>query len=270
MAKLDSLNGVGVYTRDLKKAKQFYTRTIGLKVREEHRKTGYLALGATLGGKDASLNIWQPAEAWGPQMYQEGLNAIGGVSGIGFSTSDLKKTVAALKKRGVKAEIEGESGTFGRFTDPDGNEVFVQQPPRPKVRRAGLQRLEFVTVVARDVARTGEFFSKALGLKGKRIEGEREGQEFTIYRLSPQGTSIMPFKPSRDMYTNPSDYDADMAHIGENTTIGFSTRDIHGVQEALMSKGVRFHTKAEHRDWGGWIARFLDPDDNRYAIMQMD
>ena len=59
-----------------------------------------------------------------------------------------------------------------------------------------------------------------------------------------------------------------MAHIGEMTSIGFTTRDIYGLQESLMSKGVRFKTKAEKTDWGGIQARFLDPDDNVYAVVQ--
>ncbi|TLZ72048.1 MAG: VOC family protein [Methanobacteriota archaeon] len=269
MPKLESIDGVGIYTNDLKKSKQFYTRTIGLKVRDEDRKTGYIALGATKGGKDASLNLWQPVAAWGPEMYEAGRKQIGGVTGIGFGTTDLKKTIEALKRKGVKARVDGESGTFGRFTDPDGNELFLQQPRRPKVHRAGLQNLAFTTVVSRDVAKSGEFFTKALGMKALKIPAsEGGGQSFTVYRLSSKGTAIMPFVPTKEMYDNPSDYDADMAHIGENTSIGFGTRDIYGLQEALLAKGVRFSLKAERRDWGGIMARILDPDDNMYAIMQ--
>ena len=185
---------------------------------------------------------------------------------IGFTTTDLKKTADALKRRGVKTEVQ-ESGDFGSFTDPDGNVLFLEQPPRPKVRRAGIQRLSFITVVSRDAPKTGEFFTKALGMKRRKMTGE-QGQDFTNYYLAAEGTAIMPFTPAKMQYENPSDYDADMAHIGENTTVGFSTRDIQAVQEALMAKGVRFSRKAEKKDWG-WSARFLDPDDNIYSIMQV-
>src|SRR3972149_365733 len=121
MPKLDSLGDVGVFTRDYAKAKRFYTRTIGLKVRSEDRKNGYIALGATKGGKDAALNLWQPVESWGPEMYETGLKQIGGVTGIGFSTTDLKRTTEQLRRRGVKVEFEGEAQDLARFTDPDGN-----------------------------------------------------------------------------------------------------------------------------------------------------
>src|SRR2546422_2586260 len=265
MAKLESLSGVGIFTADLKKSKAFYTGKIGLKVREEDKKMGYIALGPTLGGPDAGLNLWQPVESWGPDRYQAGLKSIGGVAGIGFSTTDLKRTVDALKKRGVEASIE-EGGNFGRFTDPDGNVLFIDQPARPKVRRAGLSRLAWITVVSSDTGKTGEFFVKGLGMRRNKMTGEG-GQDYTNYRLSTEGTAIMPFTPSKMQYTDPKDYDADMAHIGENTAISFTTKDIHAVQEALLSRGVRFSQKAEKKEYG-WSARILDPDNNAYQGYQ--
>ena len=84
MAKLESLAGVGVYTKDLKKSKQFYIRTIGLKLREEHKKSGYVALGATKGGEDASLNLWEPNPKWGQERYEADLKSIGGVAEVAF------------------------------------------------------------------------------------------------------------------------------------------------------------------------------------------
>src|SRR5205823_39903 len=157
---------------------------IGLKVRSSMPKYGYLALGATTGGKDASLTPWQPTPEWGQEIYEARLKMIGGITGIGFLTNDLKGTVADLKKKGVKAEIEREDGTFGRFTDPDGNVLFLAQPDKPKVRRKGVSALTFVTVVSKDSKKTGEFFKKALGLKSHRVPGE-EG--FTDYRSSEKG-----------------------------------------------------------------------------------
>ena len=65
MARLESIENVGVFVKDLKKAKQFYTRKVGLVVRDEMPKFGYVALGATKGGADADLNVWQPVPSWG-------------------------------------------------------------------------------------------------------------------------------------------------------------------------------------------------------------
>lgn len=264
MAKL-SLTDVEIYVKDLKATRAFYTKKIGLKVRSFLPKWGYLALGATQGGADAALTPWQPKPEWGPEMYESRMKMIGGITGIGFLTNDLKGTVADLKKKGVQAEIEREDGTFGRFTDPDGNVLFLAQPARPKVRRKGLTALTFVTVVSRDAKKSGEFFKKALGMKAHRVPGE-EG--FVDYRLSEKGTSIMPFTPTKEMYDNPSDYDSDMAHLGEETGIGLTTDAIYKFQEQLMAKGVRFKEKAEAQDWGGITARFFDPDDNVYTLVE--
>jgi catechol 2,3-dioxygenase-like lactoylglutathione lyase family enzyme len=90
----------------------------------------------------------------------------------------------------------------------------------------------------------------------------------TEYRLSREGTALTPFTPSPEFYKDPKDYENDLAHIGENTSIMFSTKDIYGVQDRLTDRGVRFHRKATKADWGGIDAEFLDPDDNRYALIQ--
>ncbi|MEK6986652.1 MAG: VOC family protein, partial [Candidatus Thermoplasmatota archaeon] len=165
MAKIDSLSHVGVFVRDQKKAKEFYTKKLGLKVRSLIPKMGYLALGATKGGEDASLNLWQPTrEMWGPE-YDDAVKQIGVVTGIGFRTTNLEKTIADLKRRQVKVEGPGQEGE-GRLAsiyDPDGNVVFAYEPAKPKVRRAGLLSLDFVTIASRDASRAGEFFTKALG-----------------------------------------------------------------------------------------------------------
>src|SRR2546425_253889 len=137
----------------------------------------------------------------------------------------------------------------------------------PKIRRKGVSALTFVTVVSKDSKKTGEFFKKALGMKSHRVPGE-EG--FTDYRFSEKETSIMPFTPTKEMYDNPTDFDSDVAHIGEETGIGFTTDDIYKLQEQLLAKGVRFKEKAEAQGWGGIMARFFDLDDNVYSLVQYE
>lgn len=269
MAKLESIENVGVFVKDLKKAKQFYTRKVGLVVRDEMPKFGYIALGATKGGDDADLNVWQPVPSWGSEWYESGLKQIGGVTGIGFRTSSLKKTVEGLKAKGLDAAIEGEEQRFGRFTDPDGNVLFIAEPAKVTARKAGLAALEFVTIVSRDRKKAGAFFTKALGMKKRKVPGE-ESDEFISFYLEPKGTSLAPFTPTKAMYDDPKDYDSDMAHVGEPTSIGFTTDDIYGLQESLMAKGVRFKSKAQKESWGGIQATFLDLDDNVYSVVQHD
>lgn len=265
MAKLRRLSEVSVYTRNLKLAKEFYTKKVGLAVRSEMKDFDYLQLGATKGGEDAGIDLWQPDPKWGREMYESASKSVGIVTGIGLLTADLGKTVEQLASRGVKVEKEAE--TFARFRDPDGNVLFVQEDRRPKARRAGIRAVGWVTVVSRDATKAGAFF-KSLGFKEEKVPDE-EGEDFSVYRLGPKATAIMPFTPVRGMYDNPADYDEDMAHVGEDTGIGIEAEDVLGLQAKLLAKGVRFAAKAEKQDWGGTRARILDPDGNRYMIYEM-
>lgn len=267
MAILDRVSEVGVFVKDLKKARPFYTRTLGLKVRNSMPKFGYLALGTALKGEDASIDLWAPDPSWGAEMYESGMKRIGEVTGIGFRTGNLEKTIGSLRRRKVKAEVSEETSgePFGRFEDPDGNVFFLFQPKRPKDRRAGLLALDFVTVVTRDFTRSKEFFTKALGLKGKALS-----PTYGEFRVSPKGTAVAPFTPVKENYKDPADYDADMAHIGEATSIAFETSDVYSAQDTLMARGVRFKVKAQKEPWGGIQAKFLDPDDNEYSLIQME
>ena len=268
MARIERLSEVGIFTRDMKLAKEFYTRKIGMKARSSIPKMNYLQLGATRGGQDAGLDLWQPVAEWGEAMYQAGLKNVGTVTGIGFSTGNLKKTVEDLSRKGVK--IESESEGFARFRDPDGNVSFISEQERPKVRRAGIQKLDWITVVSRNATKANTFFTKGLGMKAKKVRGGEGEGDFTIYRLSPAQTSVMPFTPNREMYDNPADYDADMAHIGEDTSIGIEVNDIRRVHEKLVASGVRVKEGVTKQDWGGTTVRIFDPDDNVYMLFEMD
>ncbi len=265
MAKIESLSHVGVFVRDQKKAKDFYTRKLGLAVRSSMPKMGFLALGATKGGADASLNLWQPTpEGWGDD-FENVSKQIGGITGIGFMTSNLSKTVETLRSKGVQVDSpREETGGMAGIHDPDGNILFLFEDPKPKVRRGGLRSLEFVTIASHDADKAGEFFTKTLGMKGKKLPLEG----MTEYRLSREGTALVPFTPSRESYPDEKSYNDDMAHIGEFTSVVFSTKGIHGVQNQLESRGVRFRQRAKETDWGGIDAEFLDPDENRYTLMQ--
>ena len=267
MAKLLCVSEVSLFTRNQKLAKEFYTRKIGLKVRSEMKNMDYLQLGTTKGGEDAGIDLWQPDPKWGPEMYASNLKSVGIVTGIGFRTSNLEKTVEQLSARGVK--VEKSSDTFARFWDPDRNILFIAQERRPKVRRAGLQSVSFVTVVSRDAEKAGAFL-KSLGFKGRKVPGEEGEGDFFVYTLSPKGTAIMPFTPTRTMYENPADYDNDMALIGEDTGVGIEVDNAYEVEEKLRAQGVTISAKAEKQDWGGVRMRIKDPDGNQYMLYNME
>lgn len=259
-------SNVGIFTRNQKKAKGFYVRKVGLKVRQHIPKMGYLELGASVGGGDASLNIWQPTrETWG-EDYRAALKQVGQATGIGFRTADLDKTLAMMKRRGVKVDwVEEEpGGRMASILDPEHNSIFVYESAKSRTHGAGLDKLDFVTIVTRDANRAGIFFSRVLGMKRLKTFG----LGMLDYRLSPKGTALVPFKPMRDLYDRVSDYRDDLAHIGEDTSIMFETSDVYSFQERLLKKGVRFKAKAKPASWGGIEAYFYDPDKNLYMVYQ--
>ena len=265
MAGKMRLTNVGIFTRNQKRARDFYVKTLGLKVRASMPEWGYLELGTTKKGEDASLNIWVPTrEMWG-EGYEEVADQVGVVSGIGFRTGDIGRTIEDLKRRRVKVEWEPDSEEGMAFiTDLDGNSFFIYEPERVRVKKPGLVSLDFITVVSRDTRRSSEFFTKGLGMKRQTEMGE----EFADYRLSPRATAIAPFKPRKEMYKSASDYEDDMKHIGEYTAIMFSTNDILKMQQELFQRDVVFRKKAEQTMWGGMEAEFLDPDKNVYSLLQ--
>ena len=264
MAKIESLASVGIFTKDQRKAREFYTKRIGLVVRDAMPESGYLELGARKRGTDAGMTVWKPDPRWGAD-YDAGMRSIGTVTGLGFHTDSVDRTVEMFKKRRVKHEIAAdEEDRYVRFQDSDGNTSFAFESSRPKTHRGGLTRLAFITIVVRDLARAEAFFTGVLGLQRVR----RKGDEYTTYRVRPGGTVLMPFIPNREMYEDPADYDADVAHTGENTSIMFATRDLVELQDELMARGVRFSRKAQMEEWGGMHAKFLDPDDNVYSVIE--
>ena len=50
--------------------------------------------------------------------------------------------------------------------------------------------------------------------------------------------------------------------------ISFGVSDIHGEYRRLVEQGVEFIRAPEQEDWGGWVATFLDPDDNLLQFLQ--
>jgi catechol 2,3-dioxygenase-like lactoylglutathione lyase family enzyme len=263
MAAIDRLLFVGFYVSDQRATREFFTKKIGLQVRAEQPKFGYLELAATARGPDAAIQPWQPSPQMG-EGYEAARQRIGEITGIGFSTNDLGKSVEAWRRRGVTVEVEEQEdmGPFARFQDPDGNTFFATGPAKPRTRRAGIAAFSWVTVVSRDTKRGTGFYTNALGMKGGDVGG------YTTYRLTAKGTGIMPFTPSAEMYADPSMVEKDLAHVGEDTAITFSTKDIRAAQDFLLSRGVRFQWKAAQRPWGGWTASFYDADDNVYWLLQ--
>jgi catechol 2,3-dioxygenase-like lactoylglutathione lyase family enzyme len=261
MAKVDAISNVGIFVSNQKRARDFYTKKLGLKVVGGMPDWGYLELAVKKGGKDAVLNLWTP-KAWGLSA-KEAKKKVGVTTGIGFSTDNFEGTVALLRKRGVKVDVwsEGEGYHMASVKDPDGNAFFISADAKSSKKKAGVTALDFVTISSRNSKRSGAFFQRALGLK-------KVGRDWAVYRATPGGTALMPFTPKKSNYERVSDYKADLAAIGEDTAIMLKTKSAYTLEKELKKKGVKFETKMEPQDWGGVSANIFDPDRNKYMLFQ--
>lgn len=113
------LGQVQIFVSDLEKAKKWYSENLGMKLVEEYpkMKCARMKLG------DTEFFIETPNPAWG-----EGWDAVnvGGRTPIIFAVDDVVRTVAVMKKKGVRFVEELSMRPWGEmkavFADPDGNE----------------------------------------------------------------------------------------------------------------------------------------------------
>jgi predicted enzyme related to lactoylglutathione lyase len=110
---------VAVVVADRKKAKKWYTKTLGLKVLSDE---GHWTVVGSKKGKMA-LHLCQVTE-FDPKGKLEPGN-----TGVLFTVDgSIEKMYKSLKKKGVNFTVppkKEEWGWFASFTDPDGNEFML-------------------------------------------------------------------------------------------------------------------------------------------------
>ena len=261
MARIKSISNVGIFVSNQKRAQDFYTKKLGMKVVGGMPEWGYVELAVKKGGKDAVLNLWTP-KAWGLSAA-EAKKRVGGITGIALGTSDFEGTVAALRKKRVKVDAwrEAEDWEMATVYDPDGNGLFITPTHKKSPKRKGITGLEWVTISTRNARTAGKFFQNVMGMK-------KAGDEWSVYRVGNQGTSLMPFTPNPKNYENKRDYKNDMAAIGEDTAIMFATDDAFAMEKAMKAKGAKFDEPVKQQDWGGISGNFKDPSGNIYMLFQ--
>ena len=107
-------SNVAVVVSDAKKARTWYTETLGFEPREDE---GHWV---TVAPKGASVTLHlcqtQPPEK--------------GNTGVGFTAKDVAKLEAELRRKGVAFSQSAQKlpwGTVAKFLDPDGNEFWLTQ-----------------------------------------------------------------------------------------------------------------------------------------------
>ena len=101
---------IAVMVSDPKKSAKWYAEKLGFQTSAE----GHW------------VTAWQKGANWKLHLCKGELEP--GNTGIGLYSGDLKKTVADLKKKGVKFEqdyTKTEWGEISMFKDPDGNVIWI-------------------------------------------------------------------------------------------------------------------------------------------------
>lgn len=118
------LNSIQIFVSDIEKAKEWYSKILGMELIEEY--TDIKCLFMKLGND--KFYIETPCPEWG-----KGWNTvkIGGRTPIIFETGNIKETVNDLKSKNVKFVEEISKRPWGQykavFADPDGNEFNLVQ-----------------------------------------------------------------------------------------------------------------------------------------------
>ena len=122
MSLFKNVNVVSVWVTDWARAKKFYTDTLQWPVAFASDEAGWMEFGKE-NETHVSLQLWRGP---GPVPPKEG-----GATLV-FSVDDAFKTVAELRKRGIKCDdavvIPGMVA-YATFYDPEGNRLQVAAPP---------------------------------------------------------------------------------------------------------------------------------------------
>jgi catechol 2,3-dioxygenase-like lactoylglutathione lyase family enzyme len=135
---LQQLTQVNVWVHDQDEALEFYTKKLGMELREdvtvpEMGDFRWLTVGLP-GQADVALALMAIP---GPPVFDadtaeqlEALVAKGAAGGLFFSTADCQASYEELKRRGVEFQQEPTKQPYGvdaAFRDPSGNQIRMAQ-----------------------------------------------------------------------------------------------------------------------------------------------
>jgi lactoylglutathione lyase len=128
---IDGVGTVSLFVSDQDRAKEFYTKTLGLELRQD----APLYPGATnrwvsVAPKGAATEVvlYLPDENW--EHYR---GTVGKSQALTFNVTDMKALVGDLKAKGVTFTQEPDVqpwGTFATIRDSEGNQLILVELPK--------------------------------------------------------------------------------------------------------------------------------------------
>jgi catechol 2,3-dioxygenase-like lactoylglutathione lyase family enzyme len=140
---------------------------------------------------------------------------------------------------------------------------------RMAVAHGTIRSIRLVTVFVNDHDEALRFYVEVLGLEQRGDIEWRAG--FRAVEVAPAESeaalvlvcpSLGPMGPGVAAWAH--------GHVGVPTGVVFETDDLEAACRALSLRGVRFVEPPTPHPWGGFAARFLDPDENVFVLVQPD
>jgi predicted enzyme related to lactoylglutathione lyase len=122
-----------------------------------------------------------------------------------------------------------------------------------------LEKVFYTTVFVTDQDRALDFYTNVLGFEKRGDNPTPEGPRFLAVGLKGQDFQLVlwPGTPGQGQPVQ--------GRVPASCTV--ETRDIRYAVEALKARGVKFETEVLEFPWG-FIAVFLDPDNNRLQLRE--
>ncbi|MEZ5667012.1 MAG: VOC family protein [Alphaproteobacteria bacterium] len=119
-------------------------------------------------------------------------------------------------------------------------------------------RLAAVRVFVSDIAGAVDFYRDQLGLQPEAVSLD-------------DGYAVFPLANGADLIVEADapEEDGEEGLVGRFVGASLAVDDIEEAYQSLSEQGVRFADPPERQPWGGWLAHFMDPDDNVLSLVQL-
>jgi predicted enzyme related to lactoylglutathione lyase len=127
-------------------------------------------------------------------------------------------------------------------------------------------RIGSVPVFVSDQQRALDFYTDKLGYEVALDMPIGNGVRWLTVRPTPGETEFILFHPA---LAGPNGQGEEMRkRVGTWTGIVLLTDDCCASYRDLVERGVEFMSEPKQPFWGGWIVEFLDPDGNRFQLVE--
>lgn len=128
---------------------------------------------------------------------------------------------------------------------------------------ANKMNLAAVRIFVSDIDGASAFYRQQIGLEPS-VSAQDEG--FVVFPMA-NGVDLILEEGLPDIEEDEEDSGETL--VGRFVGVSLAVDDLSSTYDALCDQGVRFVDPPERQAWGGWLAHFLDPDDNIVSLVEL-